>query len=166
MTNLYNISKLHCRVNQLAKTLHAPKIKKNQCMFWIEVVILKIMTNMPDLRIPQTVFAIIWALPEVLILISSGNQCSHYILITKTTKNVYEAPKKLLPQSKKCVILWIFPLYLSSRVHIWSLVLGCWRKTNLHIWIEIVYSQDSSMSIRGSFSQPVGFSMTSSTTSK
>ena len=59
MTNLYNISKLHCRVNQLAKTLHAPKTKKHQSVFWIEIVILKIMTNMPDLRIPQTVFAII-----------------------------------------------------------------------------------------------------------
>ena len=59
MTNLYNISKLHCRVNQLAKTLHAPKIKKHQIVFWIKIVILKIVTKLPDLRIPQTVFAII-----------------------------------------------------------------------------------------------------------
>ena len=58
MTNLHNISKLHCRVNQLAKTLHAPKIK-NISLFWIKIVILKIVTKLPDLRIPQTVFAII-----------------------------------------------------------------------------------------------------------
>ena len=36
MNNLYNISKLHCRVNQLAKTLHAPKIKNIKLCFGLK----------------------------------------------------------------------------------------------------------------------------------
>ena len=46
--------------------------------------------------------------------------------------------KFLLLQSKKCVILGFFPLYLSSQVHRWSLVLGCWKSTKDQLLVIII----------------------------
>ena len=39
---------------------------------------------------------------------------------------------------QKCVILWFFPLYLSSQEHIWSLVLGCWKSTKDQLLMIII----------------------------